>query len=241
MYNLIDTHFHLDFYKNHNEIYKFYNDKKIYVLCVTNQPEIFESCISIYGESKYVKFAIGYNPKLCGDTPFSECSFKKNLMKTNYVGEVGLDFKNTDLYNKKIQQKIFDFIAQNASEKNKLMSVHCNKAEEELYNILKINKNKKVIIHWFSGQEEWAERLCNLGCYFSINMNMLKNMKTVDIIKNLPIERILIESDGPFSKVNGRNYKPEYLPDIYYNLGELLGIQSINKLIFDNFKALLLI
>lgn len=72
MYNLIDTHFHLDFYKNHNEIYNYFNNKKIYVLCVTNQPEVFETCMNIYGSSKYVKFAIGYNPKIINNIPFSK-------------------------------------------------------------------------------------------------------------------------------------------------------------------------
>ncbi|HGM3813874.1 TPA: hypothetical protein ACKOTN_003843, partial [Clostridioides difficile] len=89
MYNLIDTHFHLDFYKNHNEIYNYFNNKKIYVLCVTNQPEVFETCMNIYGSSKYVKFAIGYNPKIINDIPFSKKSFNRNIVKTEYIGEVG--------------------------------------------------------------------------------------------------------------------------------------------------------
>lgn len=48
MNNLIDTHFHLDYYRNHKEIYNGINKFKQYTLCVTNQPEVFESCIDIY-------------------------------------------------------------------------------------------------------------------------------------------------------------------------------------------------
>jgi len=241
MYNFIDTHFHLDFYRDHKKIFEELNKKKIYTLCVTNQPEVFESCANIYGVSKYVKFAIGYNPKICSDTPFSKDSFLRNIVKTNYVGEVGLDFYSISEDIRKKQIDIFRYISNYASVNNKLMTVHCNKAEEELYSILKSNGNKKVIIHWFSGTEEWADRFIELGCYFSVNMNMLKNSKTKYIIQKLPVDRILVESDGPFSKVNGKRYNYNYLPLIYEELAQVINCHSINQIVFDNFKEILLL
>ncbi len=241
MYNLIDTHFHLDFYKNHNEIYNYFNNKKIYVLCVTNQPEVFETCMNIYGSSKYVKFAIGYNPKIINNIPFSKKSFNRNIVKTEYIGEVGLDFKNVNSINREKQLEIFDYISSMAAKSNKLLNIHCNKAEEETFTILKKNGNKKVIIHWYTGDIKYAEKLSDLGCYFSINMNMLKNKRTLEIIKRIPKTRLLIESDGPFSKINGKKYEPEGLIDIYSMLASTIDEADINKLIFNNFRNLLLI
>lgn len=241
MYNMIDTHFHLDFYKNYNEIYNYFNDKKIYVLCVTNQPEVFETCVNMYGLSKYVKFAIGYNPKMVDDVPFSRKSFEQNIVKTEYIGEIGLDFKTTDLIKRKKQLEIFDYISIMAAKTNKLMTVHSNKAEEEIFTTIKKNGNKKVIIHWYTGDMKWAEKLINIGCFFSVNMNMIMNKKTLDIIREIPKTRLLIESDGPFSKVNGKRYIPEKLGDIYSMLASTIEEPDINKLIFENFKNLLLI
>lgn len=240
MYNLIDTHFHLDFYKNHNEVYHYFNDRKIYVLCVTNQPEVFETCVNMYGLSKYVKFAIGYNPKIVSDVPFSIKSFERNIVKTNYIGEVGLDFKTVDLNIKKQQLEIFNYISIMAAKTNKLMTVHCNRAEEEIFTTIKQNGNRKVIIHWYTGDMKWAEKLLELGCFFSVNMNMLINKKTLNIIKEIPKKRLLIESDGPFSKINGKRYMPDNLGDIYYMLSSITKEADINKLIFENFKNLLL-
>ena len=54
MINLIDTHFHLDFYKDHKEIYKKINELKQYTICVTNSPEVYEECQRIYFNTKYV-------------------------------------------------------------------------------------------------------------------------------------------------------------------------------------------
>lgn len=241
MYNLIDTHFHLDFYKNHNEVYRYFNDRKIYVLCVTNQPEVFETCVNMYGISKYVKFAIGYNPKMVDDIPFSIKSFERNIVKTDYIGEVGLDFTITDLNNRKKQLEIFDYISIIAAKTNKLMTVHCNKAVEDIFKTIKQNGNKKVIIHWYTGDMKWAEKLLELGCFFSVNMNMLMNKKTLNIIKEIPKARLLIESDGPFSKINGKGYIPEKLGDIYSMLALTIKESDINKLILENFKNLLLI
>lgn len=241
MHNMIDTHFHLDFYENHNEIFKYFNDRKIYVLCVTNQPEIFETCVSIYGQSKYVKFAIGYNPKIINDVLFSKKSFEQNIVKTEYIGEVGLDFKSIYLTSKKKQIEIFDYISKMAAKSNKLMTVHCNNAEEEIFTILKNNGNKKIIIHWYTGDLKWAEKFIELGCFFSVNMNMIMNKKTTGIIKEISKTRLLIESDGPFSKINGKGYIPEKLGDIYSMLASTINESNINKLVFDNFKTLLLI
>ena len=63
MINLIDTHFHLDFYKNHKEIYNDINKLHQYTLCVTNSPEVYEECQKVYFNTKYLKFALGFNPK----------------------------------------------------------------------------------------------------------------------------------------------------------------------------------
>lgn len=47
-----------------------------------------------------------------------------------------------------------------------------------------------------------------MGCYFSTNANMMSNM---DKINAVPKGRIFVESDGPYSKVEGKKYEPSYL------------------------------
>ena len=56
---LIDTHFHLDFYREHRYWYDQINAMKQYTLCVTNSPEIYCACKKLYSETRYIKFALG--------------------------------------------------------------------------------------------------------------------------------------------------------------------------------------
>ena len=236
MNNLIDTHFHLDHYANHSEIYKKINELQQYTLCVTNQPEVFESCMDLYATTKYVKFAIGYNPQIINEVKFNKYSFLRTLDRTKYVGEAGLDFSSRLVNKKNLQMEIFNFICEQA--KNKIMTVHCKKAEKELFEILNVNKNKKVILHWYNGDLFWLERFLELGCYFSINSSMISSIKGREFILNVPLNRLLIESDGPFSKIDGKRYSCEKLYKVYERLEQLLQEQGMKEIIFNNFKRL---
>ena len=52
MPRMIDVHFHLDFYKNHEAIYEMINKLEQYTLCMTNSPGVYLSCKNLYAETK---------------------------------------------------------------------------------------------------------------------------------------------------------------------------------------------
>lgn len=239
MNKLIDMHFHLDFYANHSETYKRINSLEQHTLCVTNQPEIFESCIDLYKPTQYVQFALGYHPQNAGKISFNNSSFINNLYKTKYVGEVGLDFSKEYAAFSDIQLRVFDFICGRAVDK--IMTIHCKKAEEDVYRIIKKNGNHKVIMHWYSGNEYWLDKLIDLGCYFSINSNMLSSTKGIMIIDHIPLERLFIESDGPFTKVDGKRYTIEKLKTIYDQTAQMrkLSDEVLRQQITKNYMELI--
>lgn len=224
MSRLIDMHFHLDFYPNHSQIYDGINKLCQHTLCVTNQPEIFEACMDMYSVTKYVQFGLGFNPQCVNDVSFNKSAFLRNLKRTKYVGEVGLDFSPKFSLNKEKQIEIFDFICENSMDK--IMSVHCKKAEEVLYEILSHRNSSKVVLHWYSGDEFWLEKFLDIGTYFSINANMINTDRGRKIIGQIPIEKLLIESDGPFTKIDGRKYTYDKLGNVYMLLGNLLKMDS---------------
>lgn len=234
MVNLIDTHFHLDFYKNHKDIYKKVNELKQYTICVTNSPEVYQECQKIYFNTKYIKFALGFNPKEIHSVK-SFILFKNKFKFADYIGEVGLDFSKKYINTKKEQIEIFEEIVEMCVEQNKLLSVHLKSSEDDAIKIIEKYKPKKCIIHWFSGNEKQLNKLIDLGCYFSINCNMLHNNK----IKLMPLNRILMESDGPFSKVNGKKYEPGLLREQYELIAKSIGVESLDYIIYNNFKRIL--
>lgn len=236
---LIDTHFHLDFYKNHNEIYKIINDQKQYTLCMTNSPGIYLSCKNLYPETKYLKFALGFHPLNTSlkDEDFNH--FIRMAKTVNYIGEVGLDFKSTKSLDIDKQLYYFERIVELCARENKLFSVHVKGAEKELIEIISKYKPLKCIVHWYGGSTNHLLDLIELGCYFSVNSNMTSNVRVLQNVKLIPNERLLIESDGPFSKINGKKYHPNSLVEVYNSIAIVRHTNNLVEQVYKNFRTIL--
>ena len=236
MINLIDTHFHLDFYKNHKEIYNDINKLHQYTLCMTNSPEVYEECQKLYFNTKYLKFALGFNPK-SNNSKESFQMFINRFKGAMYIGEVGLDFSRQ--YKNVINEQIryFDKIVEMCSSTNKVLSVHTKNAEDKIIEIVKKHKPKKCIIHWFTGNEEQLKKLIDVGCYFSINANMIFQNNTKLYL--IPKDKLLIESDGPFTKVHGKKYEPKFLDEQYEIISNFLREENLREIVYKNFKTIL--
>ena len=237
MMNLIDTHFHLDHYRNYFEIAKTITELEQYTICVTNSPGIFLSCKNLIPETKYLKFAIGFHPQetTLGGREIKD--FMRLMQSTNYVGEIGLDFTKKTGIEKNKQIKWFEKIVEACSEKNKVMSIHIRGAEEIALKILSKYCPRRCILHWYTGNVELQKDFIHLGCYFSVNASMVKNM---DVVNAIPKDRLLIESDGPYLKVNGKKFSPSLLLEEYELIAKSLDEPELIRVVFDNFKNLLL-
>lgn len=238
MPNLVDFHIHIDYYKNYREMYDYFIRNKTYALFVTNLPEIFERCKREFPESKYVKIAMGYNPQLAKTHSFNRVVFEKWLPHTKYIGEVGLDYSKEFIETKKEQQKVFQYICKRAGETNKILSIHSRMAEKDTLDILLENKVRFAVFHWFTGNQTILEKIINCGYYLSVNYSMLTSAKGISIIRAIPLDRILIETDAPFGKCNvkGKSYN---LPLIYQEFEKRLGERNISTIVFNNLKKLL--
>lgn len=238
MKNLIDTHFHLDHYRNYLEIAKRISELKQYTICVTNSPGIFLSCKNMIPETRYLKFAIGLHPFETGLGLDDYKDLVLLLNKTNYVGEIGLDFTNRAHMDKNTQIQIFDKIVALCALENKLLTVHIRKAETEAIKIIKKHSPKKCIIHWFTGTERQMNELLELGCYFSVNTNMVASANNSKYLR-IPTKRILVESDGPYTKVFGKKYIPESLQQTYELISEFYKLPDFTDTVYSNFQNIL--
>ena len=102
-----------------------------------------------------------------------------------------------------MQKQIFERIIFACAEKeNKILTIHSRKAEKEVISIIGDNFPGKVILHWYSGSLRELEIALSYGFYFSINSAMTQSKNGLNIIKNIPLDRLLLESDSPFIGVN---------------------------------------
>lgn len=239
MENLVDFHVHIDYYKNFREVYDYYHTNKIYTLFVTNLPQIFEKAKVTFHESKYVKLALGYHPDKTPYERFNKRVFDRNILETKYVGEVGLDFTKQLVGYKGQQLNTFDYICNQASMYNRIMTIHSRRAEKETLEILLKNNVRFAVFHWYSGSKSELKNIIDSGYYFSLNPSMMNSNNGRDIVKYIPTDRLLIESDGPFGKFNNRPFQPQDLKNVYDKFEAIIGVSDLRHIVISNLRRLL--
>lgn len=125
------------------------------------------------------------------------------------VGECGLD--KSDKYKDSIDEQMSVFRKQIglASKLKRPLSIHCVKAWLELFDVLGEFRGKiSGVIHSFSGSSEMMLQLVKAGFYISYSPFILKNLskKTIKAIVDTPIDRLLIETDSPDTRVIDKSF-----------------------------------
>lgn len=238
---LMDAHMHFDLYKNREEVLSYIENRHSYTIAVTNLPELYERYYRQYTDYKYIKIALGFHPELAYQYKNQLSTFFEYLDTTRYIGEIGLDFRVKDKENQCIQMKIFSEIVQACKKTgDKILSVHSRRAESDCISILD-GYTGKIILHWYSGSLHTLRDAINIGCYFSINHQMLLSKDGKGIVNAIPLERILIESDAPFTKELEKEYSMSFNTKIIGYLSETRNYTEadIKKIIKSNFRQVL--
>lgn len=107
-----------------------------------------------------------------------------------------------------IQLKVFRHILKSINKAGgRVMSIHSRASAsavlDELADVPGI-----PILHWFTGTKKELRRAIDMGCWFSVGPAMLSTKKGFALTANIPRERVLTESDGPFAKYKGKPLMP---------------------------------
>lgn len=238
--NLIDTHFHLDLWNDPKEIIKKIEAKQIYTIAVTNAPSVFKLTYQLTQELKYIRPALGYHPEVIIDRPNDIPLFKEYLNLTKYIGEVGLDYACK--IDKDIQKNVFTSIIKECFDfGGKIVTIHSRRGENDVIDIIGNNFPGIIILHWYSGSIVQMKRAIKNGYYFSVNYPMTKSKTGKQIIKSIPIQRLLLESDGPFAKTGNQNSSPLLVESTLFELASIynLSAEKLKEYIYNNFKECL--
>jgi len=242
--NYIDCHLHLCLYKKHEHEEFFSQLSKHNVLCWANSMD-WES---YYINKELVKThsniiqSFGWHPSKVERFHGDWGLFEEQLQRSKLIGEVGLDFYwADDVENYSLQIDIFDFIVRHAKQHNKIINVHTKGAEKEVYEILYKYGHELSIIHWYSGPIEYLHKLVELNCYFSFGVELKSNAWIQSIIKHVPMDRILPETDNPSSIqwLNGYTGMPNEIIDVYKDIEFFAEIKNFHSLAKENFKRLI--
>lgn len=153
----------------------------------------------------------------------------ENLIKNKSVkaiGEIGLDYYYSK-DNKELQQKVFRKFLKLAEDNDLPVVIHSREATQDTINILK-EYNVVGVIHCFSGSLEVAMEYIKMGFFLGIGgVLTFKNSKLYEVIKNVDLEYIVLETDSPFLTPEPyRKFKNEskYIPVIAESLAKYKNI-----------------
>lgn len=241
---IIDTHCHvIDLeYDNIDEIINRFKDN---IMIISGYDSISNrNVIDIVKKYKNVYGTLGFHPSEVDK--FSEEDFnyiKNNINNSKIVGigEIGLDY-HYGSNNKEKQIKMFKSLLDLAQSENISVVIHTRDAAQDTMNILK-NYKLNVDIHCFGYSLEIAKECIKRGYRLGIGgvLTFKNSKKMVDIVSNIPIENILLETDSPYltpEPFRGKKNEPFYLSYVIDKISEIkkISIDEVKKITTKNAK-----
>ena len=188
-------------------------------------------------------FAAGFHPENLEDFSVEDLEKLEPFFadeKCVAVGEIGLDYHWMNSTKEK-QRELFVAQIELAKAKGLPVIVHDREAHGDTLDILKATKPSGVL-HCFSGSVEMAREVIKLGMFLGFNgVATFKNARKIpEIIKEIPLDRIVLETDCPYlapEPHRGKRNDSSFIPFIAQRIGEILGISAQEVLDVTNKNA----
>jgi TatD DNase family protein len=248
---LTDTHCHLfkEYFRDIDKVLMSARENNVckYISAADNIDTIYEMIDLAYRYDD-IYIAIGIHPENIVDN----YEVLNNIIKENInnkklvaIGEIGLDY----YYGKETrseQIELFEYQLKLAELYNLPVVVHSREATLDTITLLKKYKVTGVV-HFFNGSLETAKELIKMGFYIGVGGVMtFKNSKIDEVIKEIPLDRILLETDSPYLTPEPfRKYsnEPKYIRTIAEYLANIknINISEVEKVTEINVHNLFLI
>ena len=183
-----------------------------------------------------VYFTCGFHPS--EEAKDNDLSILKTLAKNPRcvaIGEIGLDYHYQNVI-KTRQEDLFVRQLEIAQEEKLPVVIHSRDASADMLGILKAHEDllsEGFLMHCYSESAEQAENYLDLGAYFAFGGTItFKNAKKDDIIRTIPLDRLLVETDSPYltpEPFRGRLNEPKYVRYVYEKLSAVTG-ESLERL-----------
>ncbi|HQS83439.1 MAG: LuxR family transcriptional regulator [Alphaproteobacteria bacterium 16-39-46] len=252
----VDSHCHLypDLQEEVDQVIKNAHAANIQVmLSICTDLKEFPGILSLAEKEPSVFCTIGAHPhETSHHTSLAIADFLEATVhpKVVGIGETGLDFYYTHSP-EEIQKESFRVHVAVHKATGLPLVIHSRDGEADLLKILRdenvgpINGKAPGVIHCFSGTEEFAFECLDLGFYISISgiVTFKKADFLRDIVKKIPLERILVETDAPFLApvpYRGQRNEPAFMIETAKCVADLKGIsfEELQTVTTENFHSL---
>lgn len=232
----IDSHSHI-YYDVFNDdlidVINRANDSGVQkIICVGVDLKSSEECIELANKFPNIYATVGYHPhesKLAENNYLNILESMASEEKVVAIGEIGLDFHYNHSH-KKIQEKVFSEQLELAESINLPTVVHSRNADQETVKIISALKNSLGVVHCFAGNLEQAYKIIQLDYYISFTGLITFAEELTDVVKNMPLDKILIETDSPYLSpipFRGKRNEPSYVIEIAKKIAAIKDVPLI--------------
>ena len=236
---IFNTHTHINDDKEYFEVDKIISEckeeKVTKLLVIAYDYKSSLRAIELANNYEGVYAAIGIHPSDITKENNTIENLEELLNKSNKIiaiGEIGLDYHWEDYPSKEVQIEWFIKQIKLANKYNLPIIIHSRDAMGDTVEVLKQNKEyyKKGIMHCYQGSIETSKELEKLGFYFSFAgpLTYKNSDKLKEVAKNIPIDKILVETDDPYLPpvpFRGKQNHPKY---VTYVVTELANLRNLS-------------
>ncbi len=234
----VDAHCHVDLYESPEAILQLTNERKVHTIAVTNAPFVFEFTRKLAEGSRFLHAAVGMHPELVEAHGERAEEIRPLISQAKFVGEVGLDYVTPNEGQRERQRKVFGLILEEcALNKGKVITIHARRSAGDVIDMIGRSFPGTIILHWFSGSKKELRRAVDFGFYFSVNHAMCNSRSGKSLVEAIPKDRLLTETDGPFTRESGGPARPDYVTKTCDLVGRAWSVSAAEaaRVIRDNF------
>jgi TatD DNase family protein len=242
---MIDCHAHLtepDYNSDRDQIIEKCRKELKAVITSCAHPKDFDLTLSLVEKHKGFVFAtFGIHPEFIKEVSEKEKDeflekIKENKNKVVGIGEVGLDFFEIKESNwQKRQKELFVELINFAKELKLPLVIHARNAYDETVKILEQEDAKKVLMHMF-GANHLVKRVIENGWYVSTNTIVLRSKKHKKVVRDMPLEKIMLETDSPWLGLEGKRNDPLSVKVVAGKIAEIkkVSFEKVDKVTTEN-------
>ena len=253
MINIVDSHCHLDFKDFHDDldlvIKNAYDANVKHMLSISVNLEDFNNVYKVANSYDNIYCTTGIHPNNVPENKNNELLFEKlslnlNKKKVIGVGETGLDFYRNE-ENRINQIEYFNTHLEVSGLFNYPTIVHTRNAEKDTINCIEkaVKKHStKGLIHCFTSTMELAKKVLDEGFYISFSgiITFKKVGDLIDVVKYVPLDRILVETDAPFlapMPFRGKRNEPSFVTHTLKKIAEIKkkNVDDMAQITTNNF------
>lgn len=251
---LVDTHAHLNdeqFNEDRNLVIQRAKEAGVdTIINIGYNKETILTTLDLINQYDFIFGAIGWHPNHAHEMTEEDLDWIEKLTdhpKILAIGEIGLDYY-WDYAPKEIQQIVFRKQIQMAKRVQLPIIIHDRDAHSDICTILQEEGAKEVggIMHSFSGSLEMAKECIELGFYISFSgpVTFKNAKKPKEIAKEIPLERILVETDSPYltpEPFRGKRNESAYVRYVAEKIAELreMDFEKFQEITSENARRIL--